>query len=81
MVDPASASTVMAWATAGLPAPVTARLHAEVVKVLNAPDIRAKVDEMGIAVIGNSPAEFAALIKRGFEVYGKAFALSGIKPE
>ena len=66
---------------ANLPGPILSRLHADIVKMLNSPDIRAKVDDAGIAIIGNSPAEFAALIKRGFEVYGKAFALSGIKPE
>ena len=44
-------------------------------------DIRAKLDEAGQAVIGNTPVEFAAQIKRGYEVYGKAFALTGITPE
>jgi len=66
---------------ANLPAPVLARLHSDIVKMLNAPDVRSKLEDAGIAVIGNSPAEFAALIRRGFEVYGKAFTLSGIKPE
>ena len=66
---------------ARLPADIVGRLHGEIVKMLNAPDIRTKLDETGLAVIGSSPTEFAALIKRGFEVYGKAFALSGIKPE
>ena len=66
---------------ANLPPPVVNRLHGEIVKMLALPDIRQKLDEAGLAVIGSTPAEFAALIKRGFEVYGKAFALSGIKPE
>jgi tripartite-type tricarboxylate transporter receptor subunit TctC len=66
---------------ARMPAPIVARLHTEIVKTLQAPEIRAKLDETGQAVIGNSPAEFAAQIKRGYEVYGKAFALTGITPE
>ncbi|MFM9971414.1 MAG: Bug family tripartite tricarboxylate transporter substrate binding protein [Burkholderiales bacterium] len=66
---------------ANLPAPIVTRLHGDIVKMLNAPEIRGKLEESGVAVIGNSPVEFATLIKRGYEVYGKAFALSGIKPE
>ena len=48
---------------------------------MNAPDVKAKFDEAAFAVIGNTPAEFAAMLKRNFEVYGRAAKAAGVKPE
>jgi len=66
---------------AGLPPAIVARLHAEIVKSLEAPDVRARLEESGMALIGNTPEQFAALIKRGFDVYGRAVKLAGVVPE
>lgn len=54
-----------------MPGPVTARLHAEIVKALNQPEVRTEFDKLTYVVIGNSPEEFAALMKREFQIYGK----------
>jgi tripartite-type tricarboxylate transporter receptor subunit TctC len=66
---------------AGMQQPVVARLNGEMVKALNAPDVNAKLDQIGLTVIGNSPAEFAALLKRSIELYSQAAKLAGVKPE
>ena len=66
---------------AGLPRPILARLHDEIVKALNAPENKAKYDESAMFVIGNTPEQFAASIKRGYEVYGEAAKAAGVKPE
>ena len=66
---------------AGLPPPVVARLHGEIVKALAVPEVRGRLEEAGMGVIGNSPAEFAQLMQRGFEVYGRAVKLAGVEPE
>ena len=47
----------------GTPEPLVARLHGEIVKVLNAPDIRAKLDAQGTYPVGSTPREFAAFRK------------------
>ncbi|MFM9969008.1 MAG: Bug family tripartite tricarboxylate transporter substrate binding protein [Burkholderiales bacterium] len=65
----------------GLPQPVLARLNSEIVKALNTPDVNGKLDQIGLTVIGNSPAEFAALLKRSIELYSQAAKLAGVKPE
>jgi tripartite-type tricarboxylate transporter receptor subunit TctC len=66
---------------AALPQPILGRLHGEIIKAMNAPDVKAKFDEAAFAVIGNTPAEFAAMLKRNFEVYGRAAKAAGVKPE
>ena len=66
---------------AGLPTSLQSRLHDEMVKALNATDVRAKLDESGLAVIGNTPAQFAALIQSGLKEYGAIIKAAGIQPE
>ncbi|MFM9972383.1 MAG: Bug family tripartite tricarboxylate transporter substrate binding protein [Burkholderiales bacterium] len=66
---------------AALPAPVLARLHTEIVKALDNAEVRARLEAAGMSVIGNTPEQFAALIRHGFEVYGRAVKLAGVEPE
>jgi tripartite-type tricarboxylate transporter receptor subunit TctC len=65
----------------GMPPAVTARLNAEMVKALNAPDLRPRLEAMGFAVIGDTPDQFAVLLKEGIAQYGKIIHAAGIKPE
>jgi tripartite-type tricarboxylate transporter receptor subunit TctC len=65
----------------GLPAPIVTRLNSEIAKALNAPDVVSKLDDNGMAVIGNKPDEFAALLKDGIERYGTIIKTAGIPPE
>jgi len=51
-------------APAGTPQPVIDRLHQETVRVLAQPDIRQKFADLGMEVVGSSPAELAALIQK-----------------
>jgi tripartite-type tricarboxylate transporter receptor subunit TctC len=66
---------------AGMPPAVVGRLGGEMAKMVSAPDIRAKLEEGGYAIIGSTPQEFAAMIKAGFEVYARAAKAAGVKPE
>jgi tripartite-type tricarboxylate transporter receptor subunit TctC len=45
------------------PAPITARLHAELVKALQLPDVRDLVAKQGASVQPESPAEFSAFMR------------------
>src|SRR5947209_4526856 len=51
-------------APAGTPQNVVDKLHAETVKTLALPEVRRKFDELGIEPVGNTPAEFAAVIRK-----------------
>ncbi|MCM2327946.1 MAG: tripartite tricarboxylate transporter substrate binding protein [Lysobacter sp.] len=60
---------------AGTPAPIIARLDAEVSKVLDAPDVKERLN--GKADVG--PAEFAALIKSDHDKWASVVKEAGIK--
>jgi len=64
-----------------LPAPITARLNAETIKALNAPDVIGKLNDNGLAVIGGTPDDFRALIEDGIARYGAIIKAAGIEPE
>jgi tripartite-type tricarboxylate transporter receptor subunit TctC len=66
---------------AGLPQPVLKRLHAELTKALNSPEVRSKSEDMGFVIGTSAPEEFAAQIKRDLELAGKIVKGSGIQPE
>jgi tripartite-type tricarboxylate transporter receptor subunit TctC len=63
---------------AGLPPAVQARLHAEIVKALNLPDVRARLEPAGLVVVGSTPAEFAAVIKTDLDRRGRLIKSAGI---
>jgi tripartite-type tricarboxylate transporter receptor subunit TctC len=65
----------------GMPPEIVARLNREIVKGLNAPDVLPKLEELGYAVIGGPPEQFAALILDGIERFGAIIKAAGIQPE
>jgi tripartite-type tricarboxylate transporter receptor subunit TctC len=76
--------TVPSWfgfmAPAGLPAPIAARLQAEVSKALADSELSGKLDEVGIVPIGNSTAEFAATLRRQVDELAALAKQIGIEP-
>jgi tripartite-type tricarboxylate transporter receptor subunit TctC len=63
------------------PQPVLARLNAEVNRILQAPDLRAKFAAQFYEPLGGTPERFAAAIRSDMERYAKAIREAGIKPE
>lgn len=68
-------------APARTPAAIVARLHLETVKALARPELRSKLTDLGIEVIGNSPDEFAAAIKVEIPKWAKVIKEAGIKAD
>ena len=68
-------------APAGTPAPVVARLNAEVVKVLAREDVRATLGAQGLNVASSSPEQFAAHIKSEIARFTRIARTAGIKAE
>lgn len=50
-------------APAGTPKPVLDRLSAEATKIIQSPDFKKRMDDIGAQPVGNSPAEMAAQIR------------------
>jgi tripartite-type tricarboxylate transporter receptor subunit TctC len=66
---------------AGTPAPVVNRLAEEIRKSLAKPEIRAKMKEQGAVIVGDTPAEFAAFLKKDQERWAQVIKASGVKAE
>jgi tripartite-type tricarboxylate transporter receptor subunit TctC len=66
---------------AGLPQAALGRLHAEIVKSLKDPGVHAKVDELAMTVIANTPEQFAAMLRSGIDQYGRLIKAAGIRAE
>ena len=66
-------------APAGTPPDVIAKWNADVVKVLNSPDVREKMLAQGAEPSPQTPAEFASFIAREREKYARIVKASGAK--
>jgi tripartite-type tricarboxylate transporter receptor subunit TctC len=66
---------------AGTPAPVVNRLAEEIRKSLAKPDIRAKMKEQGAVIVGDTPSEFAAFLRKDQERWAQVIKASGVKAE
>jgi tripartite-type tricarboxylate transporter receptor subunit TctC len=68
-------------APAGTPAPIVERLHAELVKVLTAPETHAAIAATGVEVSLSSPAELGELMEREGRKWGRVVREVGAKVE
>jgi tripartite-type tricarboxylate transporter receptor subunit TctC len=68
-------------APAGTPAPVVARLNAEMVKVLAREDVKSTLGAQGLSVASSSPEQFAAHIKSEIARFTRIARTAGIKAE
>ncbi len=66
-------------APAKTPAPVIAKLNAEVVRILGTPDVRKIFANEGAEAVGNSPEAFAAIVKAESAKWAKVIKTAGIK--
>ena len=63
------------------PAPIVARLHAEVQKALQTRDVRERMAAVGGEVLPGSAEQFGALIRSERERYEKLVREANIKPD
>lgn len=63
------------------PKAIIARLHAEMVKMLNQPEVKALFLNQGMETVGSSPEEFAAYIRHETEKWTKVIRAIGLKSQ
>ena len=63
------------------PPEIVAKLHAELRKALQSPDVRERITFDGAEVIGGSSAEFGEYIKSEFNRFGKIIRATGAQPQ
>lgn len=66
-------------APAGTPKEVLDKLHLETVNALATPQIRKRFDELGLEPVGNTPDEFAGVIRKETPEWAKVIKDAGIK--
>src|SRR5712675_864934 len=66
---------------AGMPRPIVARLHDEIVRTLNSPEVRAKAEDIGFPVATSTSEELTATIRRDIEYTARIVKAIGIRPE
>jgi tripartite-type tricarboxylate transporter receptor subunit TctC len=65
---------------AGTPQPIVAKIHDETTKLLAQPDVRSKLEGLGLQLVGNTPAEFLQIVKDETPMWAKVIKEAGIKP-
>jgi tripartite-type tricarboxylate transporter receptor subunit TctC len=73
----------IAWfgllAPAGTPKPIIDKIQAEVARIVQLPDIRQRITVLGGEPVGNTPAEFAAIIHNDIVKWKKVAAAAHVK--
>ena len=69
------------FAPAGTPPAIVSKLNAEVNRILQLPDVKARLDVLSLEFVPNTPAEFAARLKTEVARYAKMVRDSGAKAD
>jgi tripartite-type tricarboxylate transporter receptor subunit TctC len=69
------------FAPAATPKDVLARIHDDVVKVLNMPEVKSRINNAGLDIGGNSMADFQKFIASDLKNWEKTITSAGIKAE
>lgn len=69
------------FAPAGIPKAVLAKVNAEVARGINAPDARKLFESEGATPVGNTPEEFASILRSEIEKWTKVAKAADIKLE
>jgi tripartite-type tricarboxylate transporter receptor subunit TctC len=68
-------------APAKTPRPIIDRLHAELVRALNSPDLRDRLKGLGADPVGNTPEQYTAFMQNEIAKWAKVIKAAGIKGE
>ena len=69
------------FAPRATPAPVIARLNAEIDRILNTAEVRGLMEQNGYSVIGGPPERLTELMVDGIARFGEIVKAAGIEPE
>jgi tripartite-type tricarboxylate transporter receptor subunit TctC len=68
-------------APAKTPRPIIDRLHSELVRALNSPDLRERLQGLGADPVGNTPEQYTAFMQNEIAKWSKVIKAAGIKGE
>lgn len=77
--------TISIWigvlASPGTPKEITKKLSETIAEILKEPALAKKVTDRGFVIIGSTPEEFAAVMKKDYDRFGEVVRKSGLKAE
>lgn len=71
-------TTLAAFAPAGTPKEIVAKLNAELVRVLGNPELKNKIEQLGIFVVTSTPEQLADVVATDFEKWAKVIKIANI---
>ena len=69
------------WFPAKTPEPVVARINAEIKRAVASPEMKAKLDELGLIAVASTPAEFAKFLQEDLALQQRIAKKAGIEPQ
>jgi len=69
------------FAPKGTPAPILNRLHSELVKIAQSPEMKNQFEKNGAEAVTNSRGELTHLVRSDIDKYTKVIKAAGIKPQ
>lgn len=63
------------------PKPIVKRLNAELVKIVNLPDVKERLNGLGLTTVGSTPEQLSALVKEESKMYAKLVKQIGLQPQ
>lgn len=70
-----------AFGPANMPTALVTKLNDEINKALAQPEVRTRMDSMGVEIVKGTPQQFAAVLRSDADRYGKVIRELGIKNE
>jgi tripartite-type tricarboxylate transporter receptor subunit TctC len=68
-------------APAGTPRDIVVKLNAEIVRILNRPEVKKQLADQGFDTVGSTPEEFGEFIKVEIAKWAKVIKAAGIRME
>jgi len=68
-------------APAKTPRPIIDKLHSEIVRALNSPDLKSRLTNDGADPVGNTPEQYTAFVENEIAKWTKVIKAAGIKAE
>lgn len=63
-----------------MPQDILKRVHADSLKAMNDPEVKAKINAAGFETLGNTPEDYTAMLKRQMALVGRVVKSAGIQP-
>ena len=70
-----------AFGPKGMPPEIARRLNAEINAIMMSPDVKAKMEAIGVEPVNETPERFAEVMRTDAEKWGRLVRELGIKPE